>query len=103
MTYEVEKIAGVGNVGYMESVIRGSVAIAIVVALVLESSIGSYLMFGLTQLAIYAGLTAFIGWDPIYAMMKQRETRMLRHAAVPDTVSAQTDTASDSAEHKRAA
>jgi hypothetical protein len=71
MTYEDERFAEVENVGFIDSVVRGSASIAIVVAVLLIPSISSFTLFGLTQLAIYAGLTAFIGWDPLYAVLKQ--------------------------------
>ena len=71
MIYEDEKLTEVENMGFAESVVRASVSIAIVLAVLLIPSITSLTLFGLTQLAIYAGLTAFIGWDPIYAVKKQ--------------------------------
>ena len=54
MTYEDEKFAGAENVGFVDSVIRASVSIAILVAVMLVPSITSLTLFGLTQLAIYA-------------------------------------------------
>ena len=71
MTYENTKFNRPENVGYVESVIRGSVSIALLVATMLIPEVSSYALFALTQIAIYLGLTAFIGWDPIYAMKKQ--------------------------------
>ena len=71
MTYENAKFTQPENVGYMESIVRGSVSIALLVVAMLIPEIGSYILFALTQVAIYLGLTAFIGWDPIYAMLKQ--------------------------------
>jgi hypothetical protein len=86
MTYEDTKFAEVENVGFVEGVVRGSASIAILVAVMLIPSITAYTLFALTQLAIYAGLTAFIGWDPIYAMMKQSASQA--PAQAPATVSA---------------
>ena len=71
MTYENAKFTQPENVGYMESIVRGSVSIALLVVAMLIPAIDSYILFALTQVAIYLGLTAFIGWDPIYAMKKQ--------------------------------
>lgn len=84
MIYEDAKFAEVENVGFVDAVVRGSASIAILVAVMLIPAIGSYTLFALTQLAIYAGLTAFIGWDPIYAMMKGPASQ----AHAPATVSA---------------
>jgi len=71
MTYVNEKFTQPENVGYVESVLRGSVSIALLVAVMLIPAIDSYFLFSLTVVSIYLGLTAFIGWDPIYAMLKQ--------------------------------
>ena len=73
MTYEGEKFAEVENVGFVDSIVRGSMSIAVLVAVMLLPSITSLTLFVLTQLAIYAGLTAFIGWDPVYAMLKRTD------------------------------
>ena len=75
MAYEDEKFSVMENVGFVDSVVRGSASIAILVAVMMMPTITSVTLFGLTQLAIYAGLTAFIGWDPLYAAMKQTGTR----------------------------
>ena len=84
MTYVNAKFTQPENVGYVESVVRGSVSIALVVAAMLIPAIGSYSLFVLTQVAIYLGLTAFIGWDPIYAMLKQPASHV--PAQTPETV-----------------
>ena len=57
MAHEDEVFAEVENVGYVDSVVRGSASIAILVAVMLMPSITAITLFGLTQLAIYAGLT----------------------------------------------
>ena len=84
MTHEDEKFSEVENVGFVDSVVRGSASIAILVAVMLIPSITAATLFGLTQLAIYAGLTAFIGWDPIYALIKQSDSHL--PAQAPATV-----------------
>ena len=84
MTYVNAKFTQPENVGYVESVLRGSISIALLVAAMLIPAIGSYFLFALTQVAIYLGLTAFIGWDPIYAMLKQHSSGV--PALVPVTV-----------------
>ena len=103
MTYEDEKFAAVENVGFVDGVVRGSLSIAILVAVMLVPAITSFTLFGLTQLAIYAGLTAFIGWDPIYAMMKQAESQ--RPVQPTATVSdyPRREAQPDSKSHKQAA
>ena len=86
MTYADAKFAEVENVGFVDAVVRGSASIAILVAVMLIPAISTYTLFTLTQLAIYAGLTAFIGWDPIYALTKQPATHV--PAQAPATVAA---------------
>jgi hypothetical protein len=104
MTYEDEKFGAVENVGFVDGVVRGSVSIAILVAIMLIPAISSLTLFALTQLAIYAGLTAFIGWDPVYAMMKQRESRRPAQQSSAAVASyPQRDLQADSKAHKRAA
>ena len=75
MAYEDEKLTEVENIGFIDCIVRGSASIAILVAVMLLPSITTITLFGLTQLAIYAGLTAFIGWDPLYALIKQDKAR----------------------------
>ena len=53
MTYENTKFNRPENVGYVESVIRGSVSIALLVATMLIPEVSSYALFALTQIAIY--------------------------------------------------
>ena len=103
MIYEDEKFGVVENVGFVDAVVRGSLSIAILVSIMLVPSITEYMLFGLTQFAIYAGLTAFIGWDPVYAMMKQGEPQ--RSAPPSATVARypQRDVQANSDGHKQAA
>jgi len=103
MTHEDEKFGAVENVGFVEGVVRGSVSIAILVAIMLVPSISSLTLFGLTQLAIYAGLTAFIGWDPLYAMIKRTEPHRPAQPAATVASYPQRELQGDSKAHKRAA
>lgn len=103
MAHEDEVFAEVENVGYVDSVVRGSASIAILVAVMLMPSITAITLFGLTQLAIYAGLTAFIGWDPIYALIKQSESRQPIQAPAAVAGSARREAQPAVDDHKRAA
>jgi len=103
MTYEDEKFGAVENVGFVDGVVRGSLSIAILVAIMLVPSITSLTLFGLTQLAIYAGLTAFIGWDPIYAMMKQAEPQRTVQPTATVASYPRREAQADSKGHKQAA
>jgi hypothetical protein len=103
MTYEGEKSAEVENVGFADSVVRGSASIAILAAVMLIPSITALTLFGLTQLAIYAGLTAFIGWDPIYAMVKQSKPRLPANAPAAVAAYPRRGEQAAGAAHKQAA
>ncbi|MEJ2574246.1 MAG: hypothetical protein P8164_11755 [Gammaproteobacteria bacterium] len=85
MVYQASKYTEVENISFVESVGRAVASIAIVVAVMHMPSLTALTLFGFTQLAIYAGLTAFIGWDPIYAVMKLGRTRLsVQQPAKPD-------------------
>lgn len=71
MSFTVKKFSDVENVGLIDSAFRGSVAIAIVLSELLIPSISSVSLVVLTLIAIYTGLTAFLSWDPIYALIKK--------------------------------
>ena len=70
MKRQTAKSFDIDNVGLIDSAFRGSLAIAILLGVLLIPTISSTELVVWTLVAIYAGLTAFIGWDPFYAMMK---------------------------------
>ena len=70
MKYQAANSSGVENVGLIDSVFRGSLGIAIMLSVLLIPTMSSTELVTLTLVAIYAGLTAFISWDPFYALMK---------------------------------
>ena len=70
MSSQAKKFADVENIGMIDSVFRGSLSIAIILSVLLIPAISSSAMVVLTLIAIYTGLTAFISWDPFYALMK---------------------------------
>ena len=73
MRHQVNNFTGIENVGLIDSVFRGSLGIAIILSVLLIPTVSSTLLIGLTLVAIYAGLTAFISWDPFYALMKREQ------------------------------
>ena len=70
MKYQAANSSGVENVGLIDSVFRGSLGIAIMLSVLLIPTMSSVVLVILNLVAIYAGLTAFISWDPFYALMK---------------------------------
>jgi hypothetical protein len=103
MTFEDEKPIEVENVGFIDSIVRGSISIAIVVAVMWMPSITAFTLFALTQLAIYAGLTAFIGWDPIYALIKRPVSSVPEQASATLASYTQREARHVSSDHKQAA
>ena len=103
MIYEDEKLGAAENVSFVDSVVRGSLSIAILVVIMLAPAITSLTLFGLTQLAIYAGLTAFIGWDPIYAVMKKAQPQRSVQSTATVASYPRREVPADSKAHKQAA
>lgn len=103
MIHEDAKFTRPENVGYIESIVRGSASIALLVVAMMIPAIGSYLLFALTQVAIYLGLTAFMGWDPIYAMLKQSSSGMPARSSATVVAQERRQPQVSDGEHKRAA
>jgi hypothetical protein len=71
MNYQNTSYPEMENVGLIDGAVRGSLSMAILVSVLLLPSMPSTMLIGLTLAAIYTGLTAFIGWDPVYAWVKK--------------------------------
>lgn len=70
MTYQKTNLSEVENVGSLDRVNRIIVGVTLIAVAVLFTAIPSAAVVGIVALGIYAGLTAFIGWDPLYALVK---------------------------------
>ena len=103
MTYEKEKFFEAENIGFAERIVRGYISIAIIMAIVLIPAINAYTLFGLTQIAIYVGLTAFVGWDPVYAVLKRKITNVPVRAGSEDVSYPKHEETPIPSIHKRAA
>jgi hypothetical protein len=68
MRRRVTNFFEVENVGLIDGVLRGSLSIAVLLSVLLVPTISSSLLVSLTLAAIYLGLTAFLSWDPLYAL-----------------------------------
>jgi hypothetical protein len=68
----------------IDGVFRGSLGIALLLGVLLIPTISSSLLVSLTLIAIYLGLTAFLSWDPLYALAKR--SRYQAHEDVCTTV-----------------
>ena len=73
MRHQATNFTEVENVGLIDSVFRGSLGFAILLSVLLIPTVSSTMLVSLTLVAIYAGLTAFISWDPFYALMKREQ------------------------------
>jgi hypothetical protein len=105
MKHQAEKSFDVENVGLIDSAFRASLAIAVLLGVLLVPTISSTELVALTLIAAYAGLTAFIGWDPFYAMMQAPRNSQPEQQA-PTTVattSAPYPVDADMPPHKKAA
>lgn len=95
MTCYVTDISEVENVGALDRVNRLLTAMTLIAVAVLFTAIPSAAVVGIVAVAIYAGLTAFIGWDPVYAMVKAMHKQTAAHAPEPvGAVHRQEETAS---------
>ena len=76
MTYQENTFSEAENVGSLDRLNRLIAGTTGIVAAVLFTAIPSSAAAGMVAFGIYAGLTAFIGWDPLYALAKavQRQT-----------------------------
>lgn len=106
MSIQLKKFSDVENVGLIDSVFRGSVAIAIVLGELLIPAISSVSLVVLTFIAIYTGLTAFLSWDPLYALIKgsqrpqlEKITATLSNVKAPQRV----EQVANEVSHKKAA
>ncbi|MEJ2552851.1 MAG: DUF2892 domain-containing protein [Gammaproteobacteria bacterium] len=70
MRYQTTHLSDVNNVGPLERVHRIVVGLISITATLLFPAISEAAIVGLVALGVYAGLTGFIGWDPLYALMK---------------------------------
>ena len=91
------------NMSFIESVVRGLISIASVAVVMHMPSVSGLALFGLTQLAIYAGLTAFIGWDPVYAVFKQGQSRLPAQSPAKLDVHSRQEGQAAADDHKKAA
>ena len=70
MTYQVTHLSNVDNVGPLDRVNRIIVGTTLITVTELFSAIPEAAIVGLVATGMYAGLTGFIGWDPLYALAK---------------------------------
>ena len=86
MTYQDINLSKVENVGSLDRVNRIIVASTLVAVTVLFTAIPAGAAVGLVALSLYVGLTAAIGWDPLYALAKafQHQTPAQTPATVVD-------------------
>jgi len=82
MRRRVRNLFEVENVGLIDGVFRGSLGIAMLLGVLLVPTISSSLLVSLTLVAIYLGLTAFLSWDPVYALAKRFRSQARERATV---------------------
>jgi len=97
MKHQPEKTFDVENVGWFDSALRGSLATALILGVLLIPSVSSTTLVVMTLIAVYAGFTAFIGWDPVYAMMKGPRRVSQQQTSQPVAAAPQVDKRSEPA------
>ena len=75
MTYQATHLSDVNNVGPLDRVNRIIVGTTLIMVAVLFTSIPVAAVAGIVALGMYVGLTGFIGWDPVYTVVKALQQR----------------------------
>ena len=70
MSYQETQLSQVENVGALDRVNRILVGTTLIMVAVLFTAIPAAAVAGIVALGTYAGLTGFIGWDPVYVVVK---------------------------------
>ena len=70
MTYQEIDLDNVENLGPFDRVNRIILGMTSIMLAVLFTAIPGTAIVVLTAVGMYSGLTAFIGWDPLYAMAR---------------------------------
>jgi len=83
MTYQTNDFYNVENVGPLDRVNRVIAGTALIMVSVLFTAIAPASIASLVAIGTYAGLTGFIGWDPLYSLTRafQQRAPELRPAA----------------------
>ena len=102
MTYQTNDFYNVENVGPLDRVNRIIAGTTLIMVAVLFTAIAPASIAGLVALGTYAGLTGFIGWDPVYSLMSAFSQRQAPVQA-PATQSAFHGEQTSSADYKKAA
>jgi hypothetical protein len=84
MTYQTSNFYNVENVGPLDRVNRIIAGTTLIMVAVLFTAITPAAIAGLVALGTYAGLTGFIGWDPLYSATKA--SQQLAPAPLPATI-----------------
>ena len=76
MSYQETELDNVENVGPFDRANRIVLGITSITVAVVFTAIPEATVASLVAIGIYTGLTAFIGWDPLYALVKAFQQRM---------------------------
>jgi len=76
MTYQTNDFHNVENVGPLDRVNRIIAGTTLIMVAVLFTAIAPASIAGLVALGTYAGLTGFIGWDPLYSTARLFQHRV---------------------------
>ena len=103
MTYQDSNLFQVENVGPLGRVNRMIVALTLVVVTVLFTAISPAVAFSIIVVSIYTGLTASIGWDPLYVAVKAFSQRTPGQTLAPAGTLYRTEKQAEGDVYKKAA
>ena len=93
MTYQDTHFPNVNNIGPLDRINRIIVGTTLITVMVLFTAIPAATVASVVVIGMYAGLTGFIGWDPLYSL-----TKAFQHPAPEPLPSATADHAPNEAQ-----
>jgi hypothetical protein len=85
MTYQDTHFPNVNNIGPLDRINRIIVGTTLITVMVLFTAIPAATVASVVAIGMYAGLTGFIGWDPLYSLVKELQKQTPAHAPVTVT------------------
>ena len=79
MTYQDTHFPNVNNIGPLDRINRIIVGTTLITVMVLFTAIPAATVASVVVIGMYAGLTGFIGWDPLYALVKEFQKQTPAH------------------------
>ena len=81
MANQQTNLLNVENIGSIDRFNRGIAGVSLIMVAVLFTALPLAAVVGIIAFGTYLGLTAFIGWDPIYTVTKAFQVRVTPQAS----------------------